>query len=69
MSKSELWESKSELWESKVTSGHLESSLWNDFGAWEGPRSGFVEVAHHFCMMLDVILGVQGDPESYKFEV
>ena len=53
----------------KVTSGHLESSLCADFGAWEGPRTGFANVAYHFWVILDVILEAQSDPESHKFEV
>ena len=53
----------------KVTSGHLESSLWDDFGAWEGPWTGFVNVGHHFWVILEVILAAQSDPESHKFEV
>ena len=43
----------------KVTSGHLESSLWDDFGAWEGPRTGFIKGTHHFWVILEVILGAQ----------
>ena len=53
----------------KVTSGHLESSLWDDFGAWEGPRTGFIKGTHHFCVILEVILRAQSDPESHKFEL
>ena len=51
----------------KVTSGHLESSLWDDFGAWEDPWTGFAKLPHHFWVILEVILGAQSEPESYKF--
>ena len=41
----------------KVTSGHLESSLCADFGAWEGPGTGFIKRWHYFWVILEVILG------------
>ena len=53
----------------KVTSGHLESSLWDDFGAWESPWTGFANVGHYFWVISEVILEAQSDPESHKFEV
>ena len=37
----------------KVTSGYLESTLSADFGAWEGPKSGFIKVPHHFWVILE----------------
>ena len=53
----------------KVTLGHPKRNLWDDFGTWEGPRSGFIKVPHHFVVILEVIWAAQSDPESYKFEV